>query len=105
MDITDLQTRLAQLDHLLPSQREWLERLLFQLAFNDHQLISILGSAGSGKSTLALAIAELLSDQYNIALLDTSVSKTAATQQLMQQWFGQPGDPSISITEQIAITA
>ena len=79
MDITDLQTRLAQLDHLLPSQREWLERLLFQLAFNDHQLISILGSAGSGKSTLALAIAELLSDQYNIALLDTSVSKTAAT--------------------------
>mgnify|MGYP006190433817 FL=1 len=104
MDITDLQTRLAQLDHLLPSQREWLERLLFQLAFNDHQLISILGSAGSGKSTLALAIAELLSDQYNIALLDTSVSKTAATQQLMQQWFGQPGDPSISITEQIAIT-
>lgn len=104
MDITDLQARLAQLDHLLPSQREWLDRLLFQLAFNDHQQISILGGAGSGKSTLALAIAELLSGQYNIALLDASASSASATQQLMQQWFAQPGDASIPITEQIAIT-
>ena len=71
MDITDLQARLAQLDHLLPSQREWLDRLLFQLAFNDNQQINILGASGSGKSTLALAIAELLSGQYNIALLDS----------------------------------
>ena len=104
MDITDLQARLAQLDHLLPSQREWLDRLLFQLAFNDNQQINILGASGSGKSTLALAIAELLSGQYNIALLDSSVNKASATQQLMQQWFGQPGDASIPITEQVAVT-
>ena len=104
MDITDLQARLAQLDHLLPSQREWLDRLLFQLAFNDNQQINILGASGSGKSTLALAIAELLSGQYNIALLDASVNTASVIQQLMQQWFGQPGDASIPITEQVALT-
>lgn len=103
MDVTDLQARLAQLDHLLPSQRECLERLLFQLAFNDHQHINVLGSLGSGKSTLALSAAELLSAQYNIALLDTSVNTDSATEQLMQQWFARPGDSALSITEQVVV--
>ena len=50
MDITELQARLAHMTQLLPSQREWLERLLFQLAFNQHNTVGVIGAAGSGKS-------------------------------------------------------
>jgi DamX protein len=101
MDITELQSRLPQLSHLLPSQREWLERLLFQLAFNDSDQIYIFGPVGAGKSTLAMAIAELFSEHFNIALLSSNIDESQVPQQLMQQWFGKTAQADIAITEQI----
>lgn len=103
MDTTELQTRLPGLTHLLPSQREWLERLLFQLAFNDSQQVDILGAEGSGKSTLAMAVAELFSEQYNIALLSAGCHEDQVADQLMQQWFGLPAQPDIALAEQLSI--
>uniref|UniRef100_A0A486XM76 DamX, an inner membrane protein involved in bile resistance n=1 Tax=Rheinheimera sp. BAL341 TaxID=1708203 RepID=A0A486XM76_9GAMM len=101
MDITDLQSRLAALEHLLPSQREWLERLLFQLAFNEIHYVEAVGPAGSGKTTLALALAELCSERFNIALISKSVSATELSQQLMQQWFSVPVQAELSWLEQV----
>ncbi|MGP9800106.1 hypothetical protein [Rheinheimera sp. NSM] len=88
MDTTELQTKLATLSHLTPSQHEWLERLLFQLAFNDSRQIHATGAVGAGKSTLAMAVAELFSGQYNVAMLNPPLDEAKAQQQLMQQWFG-----------------
>lgn len=102
MDITLLQQKLAQQTQLLPSQREWLERLLFQLAFNDIQQIEAPGGEGSGKSTLALATAELFSDYYNVALLDGKVAAAQVGEQLMQQWFSQPLQPNSDLAQQVA---
>lgn len=103
MDITELQQRLTQLNHLLPSQREWLDRLLFQLAFNNHHQINVLGQAGGGKSTLALTVAELMSGHYNVALMDATVRETAVKEHLVQQWFGRSAQPQLSITDQIVV--
>ena len=64
--MADLHQKLATLQGLLPSQRQWLERLVFQLEFNPYQLIYLVGGPGSGKSTLTLAIADLLSDEFNL---------------------------------------
>ncbi|GAB57197.1 SPOR domain-containing protein [Rheinheimera nanhaiensis] len=102
MDITLLQQKLAQQTQLLPSQREWLERLLFQLAFNEVQQIEAPGAEGSGKSTLAMATAELFSEQYNVALLDGKVAAAQAGEQLMQQWFSQPLQPHTDLAQQVA---
>lgn len=102
MDITLLQQKLAQQTQLLPSQREWLERLLFQLAFNDVQQIEAPGAEGSGKSTLALATAEVFSEQYNVALLEGKVAGAQAGEQLMQQWFSQPLKPHTDLAQQVA---
>lgn len=88
MDTTELQTKLTALSHLTPSQHEWLERLLFQLAFNDSKQIHATGAVGAGKSTLAMAVAELFSGQYNVAMLNPPLDEAKAQQQLMQQWFG-----------------
>ena len=101
MDINLLQAKVADLRHLLSSQRDCLERLLFQLAFNSCSHINIVGSTGSGKSTLALAAAELFSEQYNIALLSTDIESDAFGAQLVQQWFGQSFNSTLSIAEQI----
>lgn len=101
MDITNLQRRLPELSHLLPSQQEWMERLLLQLAFNDNKHIYIVGADGSGKSTLAMNIAELFSEQHNIALLNSTVEESQVHAQLMQQWFNLPADPNSSLVEQV----
>lgn len=88
--MTDLHQKLASLQGLLPSQRKWLDRLVFQLDFNPYQYICLVGGPGSGKTTVALAIADLLSDQYNLALLTAEVSLRAPQirQHLLEQWFG-----------------
>ncbi|PKM19062.1 MAG: hypothetical protein CVV11_11685 [Gammaproteobacteria bacterium HGW-Gammaproteobacteria-15] len=101
METTELQARLALFDHLLPSQREWTERLLFQLAFNDVDHIEAVGAVGSGKSTLALTLAELFSEQYNVALLNTPADEAQVASQLMQQWFGLPAQAGIALSEQV----
>ena len=101
MDITELQARLAQMTQLLPSQREWLERLLFQLAFNQHNTVGVIGAVGSGKSVLALATAELFSEQYNVAFLDNKVAESDVSSQLMQQWFSLAADLQLPLVEQV----
>lgn len=102
METTELQARLALFDHLLPSQREWTERLLFQLAFNNIDHIEAVGDVGSGKSTLALTLAELFSEQYNVALLNTPADESQVASQLMQQWFGLPAQAGVALSEQVA---
>ena len=102
MDITELQARLAHMTQLLPSQREWLERLLFQLAFNQHNSVGVIGATGSGKSTLALATAELFSEQYNVALLDAKVPESDVASLLMQRWFSLAADEQLPLVEQIS---
>ncbi|WP_215396629.1 SPOR domain-containing protein [Rheinheimera oceanensis] len=102
METTELQARLALFDHLLPSQREWTERLLFQLAFNNIDHIEAVGAVGSGKSTLALTLAELFSEQYNVALLNTPADEAQVASQLMQQWFGLPAQAGVALSEQVA---
>ncbi len=88
--MADLHQKLATLQGLLPSQRQWLERLVFQLEFNPYQLIYLVGGPGTGKSTLALAIADLLSDEFNLALLtvEPELSAGKIRQHLLEQWFG-----------------
>jgi energy-coupling factor transporter ATP-binding protein EcfA2 len=101
MDTTELQAKLASLSHLTPSQHEWLERLLFQLAFNDSKQIQATGAAGAGKSTLAMAVAELFSGQYNVAMLNPPVDEAKAQQQLIQQWFGAVWQADSPLAEQV----
>lgn len=88
--MSDLQLKLKTLQGLLPSQRQWMERLTFQLEFNPYQLVHIVGGAGSGKSTLCLSIAELLSDDFNLALLKVEPDLPAfrIRQHLLESWFG-----------------
>ena len=75
---------------LLPSQRNWLERLIFQLEFNPYQLIHLVGGPGSGKTTLTLAVAELLSSEFNLALIKAEAEFTALQirQHMLEHWFG-----------------
>lgn len=88
--MSDLQLKLKTLQGLLPSQRQWMERLTFQLEFNPYQLVHIVGGPGSGKSTLCLSIAELLSDDFNLALLTVEPGLAAfrIRQHLLESWFG-----------------
>lgn len=102
MDTTELQTKLSQLTQLLPSQRECLDRLLFQLTFNQHKSIRIVGSAGSGKSVMALAIAELFSDRFNVAMFDSKTQDTDVSTQLMRQWFNRSAEPDMSLSAQLS---
>lgn len=91
MKIRGLQQQLAANTYLLPSQREVLTRLLFQLAFNDFSHLALIGAAGSGKSTIALVLAELLSDcqemPVNVALVSLPAVGAELRQQLAQHWF------------------
>lgn len=88
--MADLQHKIKTLQGLLPSQRQWLERLAFQLEFNPYQRVHIIGGAGTGKSTLCLTIAELLSDDFNLALLkvETGLPAYLIRQHLLESWFG-----------------
>jgi len=88
--MSHLQQKLQKIQGLLPSQRSWLERLVFQLEFNPYQLIHMVGPAGSGKTTLTLAIADLLSNEFNLALLkvEPELSAVRIRQHLLEHWFG-----------------
>lgn len=94
--MSELQQKLTQIKGLLPSQRQWLERLVFQLEFNPYQLIYMVGGPGTGKTTLTLAIADLLSNQFNLALISAEPELTAARvrQHVLEHWFGVCKDAS-----------
>lgn len=89
---------------LLPSQRELLERVVFQLEFNGFQHIHLVGKAGSGKTTLSLVLAELLSDEMNLAYFSAQPGMTTqdCQKQLLQQWFGL-SDYESSLMEQLEL--
>lgn len=103
MKVRGLQQQLAASVYLLPSQRDLLSRLLFQLAFNDFNKLAILGGSGSGKSTLAFALAELFSEcqemSVNVALLQAPMTTEQLIAQLAKQWFAAP---QLSATELVA---
>jgi len=88
--MSELQQKLTHMKGLLPSQRQWLERLVFQLEFNPYQRIHMVGGPGTGKTTLTLAIADLLSSQFNLALIKAEPELTAARvrQHVLEHWFG-----------------
>lgn len=101
MDIADLQQRVALLPGLLATQRDTIERLLFQLAFNEQPQFVIAANTGTGKSTLLMALAELFSAQCNVAMLRSDVSEQEVNAQLMQQWFALPAMPEQPLAKQV----
>ncbi|MBU0912139.1 MAG: SPOR domain-containing protein [Gammaproteobacteria bacterium] len=90
-----LQQRLTQYSGLLASQRQLLQRLLLQLEFNQPDRLQLVGGSGSGKSTLILTLAEICSEQFNVALLqaDASLAPVDVLKVLQQQWFGSASMP------------
>ncbi len=90
-----LQQRLTQYSGLLASQRQLLQRLLLQLEFNQPDRLQLVGSSGSGKSTLILTLAEICSEQFNVALLqaDAGLAPVDLLKVLQQQWFGHASMP------------
>ena len=88
--MSELQQKLTQIKGLLPSQRQWLERLIFQLEFNPYQLIHMVGGPGTGKTTMTLAIADLLSSQFNLAMISAEPELTSVRvrQHVLEHWFG-----------------
>lgn len=90
-----LQQRLTQYSGLLASQRQLLQRLLLQLEFNQPDRLQLVGSSGSGKSTLILTLAEICSEQFNVALLqaDAGLAPVDLLKVLQQQWFGSASMP------------
>lgn len=109
MKVRGLQQQLAASTYLLPSQRELLSRLLFQLAFNDFSKLAIFGTGGSGKSTLALALAELFSEcqemVVNVALLQAPLSTEQLVAQLAKQWFAAAHLSAAELTSRLAADA
>jgi septal ring-binding cell division protein DamX len=107
MKIRGLQQQLAANTYLLPSQRELLTRLLFQLAFNDFSHLAVIGAEGSGKSTIALVLAELLSEcqemPVNVALVRLPAAGAELIQQLAQQWFATPALTAADFTVRIKV--
>ncbi|MEE2001026.1 SPOR domain-containing protein [Alkalimonas sp. MEB108] len=91
MSLSPLAAKLQAHSTLLSSQRELLERVLFQIEFNGFQHIHLIGGTGAGKTTLTLVLAELLSDTMNLAYFAAQPDMTTAQCQklLLQQWFGQ----------------
>lgn len=90
-----LQQRLTQYSGLLASQRQLLQRLLLQLEFNQPDRLQLVGSSGSGKSTLILTLAEICSEQFNVALVqaDSSLAPVDILKVLQQQWIGAAAMP------------
>lgn len=90
-----LQQRLTQYSGLLASQRQLLQRLLLQLEFNQPDRLQLVGSSGSGKSTLILTLAEICSEQFNVALLqaDAGLAPVDVLKVLQQQWIGAAAMP------------
>lgn len=90
-----LQQRLTQHSGLLASQRQLLQRLLLQLEFNQPDRLQLVGSSGSGKSTLILTLAEICSEQFNLALLqaDAGLTPVDVLKVLQQQWLGSAAMP------------
>jgi len=90
-----LQQRLTQYSGLLATQRQLLQRLLLQLEFNQPDRLQLVGSSGSGKSTLMLTLAEICSEQFNVALLqaDASLAPVDVLKVLQQQWIGSAAMP------------
>ncbi|MCC5826101.1 SPOR domain-containing protein [Alkalimonas sp.] len=90
MSLSPLAAKLQAHATLLPSQRELLERVLFQIEFNGFQHIHLIGGTGSGKTTLSLVLAELLSDAMNLAYFSSQpdMTTTQCQKHLLQQWFG-----------------
>jgi septal ring-binding cell division protein DamX len=90
-----LQQRLTQYSGLLASQCQLLQRLLLQLEFNQPDRLQLVGSSGSGKSTLMLTLAEICSEQFNVALLqaDAGLAPVDVLKVLQQQWFGSAAMP------------
>lgn len=109
MKVRGLQQQLAASTYLLPSQRELLSRLLFQLAFNDFSKLAIFGAAGSGKSTLALALAELFSEcqemVVNVALLQAPLTAEHLVAQLAKQWFAAAHLSAAELADRLAADA
>jgi len=107
MKVRGLQQQLAASTYLLPSQRDVLSRLLFQLAFNDFTRLAIIGGVGSGKTTLALALAELFSEcqdiAVNVAMLQAPLSDELLAAQLARQWFAEPGLTKEQLSNRLAI--
>lgn len=99
--MSELQQKLTHMKGLLPSQRQWLERLVFQLEFNPYQRIHMVGGPGTGKTTLTLAIADLLSSQFNLALIKAEPELTAARvrQHVLEHWFGVCKDATKSMMQ------
>lgn len=99
--MSQLQQKLLKIQGLLPSQRSWLERLVFQLEFNPYQLIHMVGPAGSGKTTLTLAIADLLSNEFNLALIkaEPELSAVRVRQHVLEHWFGTCKDANGSLLQ------
>jgi energy-coupling factor transporter ATP-binding protein EcfA2 len=99
--MSHLQQKLIKIQGLLPSQRSWLERLVFQLEFNPYQLIHMVGPAGSGKTTLTLAIADLLSNEFNLALIkaEPELSAVQVRQHVLEHWFGTCKDANRSLLQ------
>lgn len=99
--MAELHHKLKKMNGLLPSQRQWLERLIFQLEFNPYQLVHLVGGIGSGKSTLVLAVADLLSSDYNVALLKANANLTVSNirQHLIESWFGFCKDANRSLKQ------
>lgn len=98
-----LQQRLTQYSGLLASQRQLLQRLLLQLEFNQPDRLQLVGSSGSGKSTLILTLAEICSEQFNVALLqaDAGLAPVDVLKVLQQQWIGSASMPR-TLTEFVA---
>lgn len=99
--MSHLQQKLLKIQGLLPSQRSWLERLVFQLEFNPYQLIHMVGAAGSGKTTLTLAIADLLSNEFNLALIkaEPELSAVRVRQHVLEHWFGTCKDANRTLLQ------
>lgn len=99
--MSHLQQKLLKIQGLLPSQRSWLERLVFQLEFNPYQLIHMVGPAGSGKTTLTLAIADLLSNEFNLALIkaEPELSAVRVRQHVLEHWFGTCKDANRTLLQ------
>lgn len=109
MKVRALQQQLATLQHLLPTQRDILSRLFFQMAFNDFTKFALIGPEGSGKTTLVLALAELFSacdeETVNVAMLQAPLSDASILSQLSQQWFAQSDLTKTELFERLAAGA